>query len=56
MVPHPKVLQMPGWRPLLHRAHQAAHLQARSAIVITGHGATEVEAATAGFYGRYSPF
>jgi bifunctional UDP-N-acetylglucosamine pyrophosphorylase/glucosamine-1-phosphate N-acetyltransferase len=27
---------------------QAAHLQARSAIVITGHGATEVEAACAG--------
>jgi bifunctional UDP-N-acetylglucosamine pyrophosphorylase/glucosamine-1-phosphate N-acetyltransferase len=27
---------------------QAAHLQARTAIVITGHGAAEVEAATAG--------
>jgi bifunctional UDP-N-acetylglucosamine pyrophosphorylase/glucosamine-1-phosphate N-acetyltransferase len=33
---------------LHHVLDQAAHLQARSAIVITGHGATEVEAATAG--------
>ena len=45
----PKVLQRLAGRPLLHHVlGQAAHLQARSAIVITGHGATEVEAATAG--------
>ena len=44
----PKVLQRLAGRPLLHHVlDQAAHLQARSAIVITGHGATEVEAATA---------
>ena len=45
----PKVLQRLAGRPLLHHVlDQAAHLQARSAIVITGHGATEVEAATLG--------
>ena len=45
----PKVLQRLAGRPLLHHVlGQAAHLQARSAIVITGHGATEVEAACAG--------
>ena len=45
----PKVLQRLAGRPLLdHVLDQAAHLQARSAIVITGHGATEVEAACAG--------
>jgi bifunctional UDP-N-acetylglucosamine pyrophosphorylase/glucosamine-1-phosphate N-acetyltransferase len=45
----PKVLQRLAGRPLLHHVlDQAAHLQARSAIVITGHGAAEVEAATAG--------
>ena len=45
----PKVLQRLGGRALLHHVlDQAAHLQARSAIVITGHCATEVEAATAG--------
>ena len=44
----PKVLQRLAGRPLLHHVlGQAAHLQARSAIVITGHGATEVEAASA---------
>ena len=44
----PKVLQRLAGRPLLHHVlDQAARLQARSAIVITGHGATEVEAATA---------
>ena len=44
----PKVLQRLAGRPLLqHVLDQAAHLQARSAIVITGHGATEVEAASA---------
>ncbi len=45
----PKVLQRLAGRPLLHHVlDQAAHLQARSATVITGHGATEVEAACAG--------
>lgn len=44
----PKVLQRLAGRPLLHHVlDQAAHLQARSAIVITGHGAIEVEASTA---------
>ncbi len=46
----PKVLQRLAGRPLLHHVlDQAAHLQARSAIVITGHGATEVEASSAGY-------
>jgi bifunctional UDP-N-acetylglucosamine pyrophosphorylase/glucosamine-1-phosphate N-acetyltransferase len=45
----PKVLQRLAGRALLHHVlDQAGHLQARSAIVITGHGATEVEAACAG--------
>jgi len=45
----PKVLQRLAGRPLLHHVlGQAALLHARSAIVITGHGATEVEAASAG--------
>ncbi len=45
----PKVLQCLAGRPLLHHVlNQAAHLQARSATVITGHGATEVEAACVG--------
>ena len=45
----PKVLQRLAGRPLLqHVLDQAAHLSARSAIVITGHGAMEVEAACAG--------
>ena len=53
----PKVLQRLAGRPLLHHVlDQAAHLQARSAIVITGHGATEVEAATAGFTGATAHF
>src|SRR3990167_7006953 len=44
----PKVLQRLAGRPLLHHVlDQAAHLQARSSIVIPGHGSTEVEAATA---------
>ena len=43
----PKVLQRLAGRPLLHHVlGQAARLQARSAMVITGHSATEVEAAT----------
>ncbi|MGL4808520.1 MAG: NTP transferase domain-containing protein, partial [Giesbergeria sp.] len=53
----PKVLQRLAGRPLLHHVlDQAAHLQARSAIVITGHGATEVEAATAGLAGVAGQF
>jgi len=53
----PKVLQRLAGRPLLHHVlDQAAHLQARSAIVITGHGATEVEAATAGLAGATGTF
>ena len=45
----PKVLQRLAGRPLLHHVlDQAEHLQARSATVITGHGAIEVEASTAG--------
>ena len=45
----PKVLQRLAGRPLLHHVlDQAAHLQARSATVISGHGAIEVEAAPAG--------
>ena len=53
----PKVLQRLAGRPLLHHVlDQAAHLQARSAIVITGHGATEVEAATVGAASATSTF
>ncbi|ABM57264.1 glucosamine-1-phosphate N-acetyltransferase / UDP-N-acetylglucosamine pyrophosphorylase [Verminephrobacter eiseniae EF01-2] len=44
----PKVLQRLAGRPLLlHVLDQALHLQARSVIVITGHGAAEVRAASA---------
>ncbi|MGP1682514.1 MAG: bifunctional UDP-N-acetylglucosamine diphosphorylase/glucosamine-1-phosphate N-acetyltransferase GlmU [Giesbergeria sp.] len=44
----PKVLQRLAGRPLLqHVLDQAGALAARSAIVITGHGAIEVEAACA---------
>lgn len=43
---HPKVLQKLAGRALLqHVLHTAGQLQARSAVVITGHGAAEVEAA-----------
>ncbi|GAB2815325.1 bifunctional UDP-N-acetylglucosamine diphosphorylase/glucosamine-1-phosphate N-acetyltransferase GlmU [Comamonas piscis] len=43
---HPKVLQKLAGRPLLqHVLDTAAQLQARSAVVITGHGADHVEAA-----------
>ncbi|WP_119965241.1 bifunctional UDP-N-acetylglucosamine diphosphorylase/glucosamine-1-phosphate N-acetyltransferase GlmU [Simplicispira lacusdiani] len=53
----PKVLQRLAGRPLLHHVlDQAAHLRARSAIVITGHGAMEVEAATAGLAGAAGTF
>ncbi|MFZ2328217.1 MAG: bifunctional UDP-N-acetylglucosamine diphosphorylase/glucosamine-1-phosphate N-acetyltransferase GlmU [Rhodoferax sp.] len=42
----PKVLQPLAGRPLLHHVLDAARaLQARQAVVITGHGAMEVEAA-----------
>ena len=45
---HPKVLQKLAGRGLLqHVLHTAGQLQARSAVVITGHGAAEVEAAVA---------
>lgn len=44
----PKVLQRLAGKPLLgHVLSTAAQLQARSAVVITGHGAEEVEAAVA---------
>lgn len=43
---HPKVLQKLAGRALLqHVLDTAAQLQARSAVVITGHGAEQVEAA-----------
>ncbi len=45
----PKVLQRLAGRPLLHHVlDQAASLAARRVVVITGHGAPEVEAACAG--------
>ena len=45
----PKVLQRLAGRPLVfHVLEQAARLKARRVVVITGHGATEVEAACAG--------
>ena len=45
----PKVLQRLAGRPLLHHVlDQAASLQARRVVVVTGHGATEVEASCAG--------
>lgn len=46
---HPKVLQKLAGRALLqHVLDTAARLKARSAVVVTGHGAAEVEAALAG--------
>ena len=46
---HPKVLQKLAGRALLqHVLDTAARLLARSAVVVTGHGAAEVEAALAG--------
>jgi bifunctional UDP-N-acetylglucosamine pyrophosphorylase/glucosamine-1-phosphate N-acetyltransferase len=45
----PKVLQRLAGRPLLaHVLGEAARLQPRRAVVVTGHGAMEVEAAIAG--------
>ena len=44
----PKVLQRLAGRPLLHHVlDQAAQLGARRVVVVTGHGATEVEASCA---------
>ena len=46
----PKVLHRLAGRPLLaHVLDSAAALQARSAVVVTGHGATEVEAFCTGW-------
>lgn len=53
----PKVLQRLAGRPLLHHVlGQAASLQARRVVVVTGHGATEVEAACAGLAGAGGTF
>ena len=53
----PKVLQRLAGRPLLgHVLDLAAQLQPRQVVAITGHGATEVEAASAGLVGPQSPF
>lgn len=53
----PKVLQRLAGRPLLHHVlGQAASLQARRVVVVTGHGATEVEAACAGLAGHEGTF
>ncbi|ASI69153.1 UDP-N-acetylglucosamine diphosphorylase/glucosamine-1-phosphate N-acetyltransferase [Diaphorobacter nitroreducens] len=53
----PKVLQRLAGRPLLHHVlGQAASLQARRVVVVTGHGATEVEAACAGLAGTGGTF
>ena len=47
----PKVLHRLGGRALLaHVADCAARLSARQVVVITGHGAAEIEAACAGFH------
>ncbi|MDP2256913.1 MAG: bifunctional UDP-N-acetylglucosamine diphosphorylase/glucosamine-1-phosphate N-acetyltransferase GlmU [Polaromonas sp.] len=53
----PKVLHRLGGRALLaHVIDCAARLSARQAVVITGHGATEVEAACAGMTGAAAGF
>lgn len=53
----PKVLQRLAGRPLLwHVLDQAASLQARRVVVVTGHGAAEVEASTAGAAGAGGDF
>jgi bifunctional UDP-N-acetylglucosamine pyrophosphorylase/glucosamine-1-phosphate N-acetyltransferase len=53
----PKVLQRLAGRPLLqHVVETAADLQARNVVVITGHGAMEVEAATSAFTGAGADF
>jgi bifunctional UDP-N-acetylglucosamine pyrophosphorylase/glucosamine-1-phosphate N-acetyltransferase len=52
----PKVLHPLAGRPLLrHVLDTASALQARKAVVITGHGAMEVEAACAGNTGAAAP-
>ena len=49
----PKVLQRLAGKPLLgHVLNTAAELNARSAVVITGHGADEVEAAVSSVSGK----
>ncbi|MEY3939127.1 MAG: Bifunctional protein GlmU, partial [Pseudomonadota bacterium] len=49
----PKVLQRLAGKPLLdHVLDTAAELNARSAVVITGHGADEVEAAVSSVSGK----
>ncbi|WP_370680941.1 bifunctional UDP-N-acetylglucosamine diphosphorylase/glucosamine-1-phosphate N-acetyltransferase GlmU [Comamonas sp. GB3 AK4-5] len=54
---YPKVLQKLAGRALLsHVLDQAAQLQARSAVVVTGHGAAQVEAAIAGAQSAASGF
>ena len=53
----PKVLHRLGGRALLgHVVDCAAQLSIRRAVVITGHGAIEVEAACAGFQGSKGTF
>ena len=53
----PKVLQRLAGRPLLgHVLDLAAQLQPRQVVAITGHGATEVEAASASLVGPESSF
>ncbi|MBS0300827.1 MAG: bifunctional UDP-N-acetylglucosamine diphosphorylase/glucosamine-1-phosphate N-acetyltransferase GlmU [Proteobacteria bacterium] len=53
----PKVLQRLAGRPLLHHVlDQAASLQARRVVVVTGHGDTEVEAACVGGAGAGGQF
>jgi len=53
----PKVLQRLAGRPLLqHVVETAGDLQARRVVVITGHAATEVEAACAAFTGASAGF
>ncbi|MFT3813621.1 MAG: bifunctional UDP-N-acetylglucosamine diphosphorylase/glucosamine-1-phosphate N-acetyltransferase GlmU [Acidovorax sp.] len=53
----PKVLQTLAGRPLLaHVLGTAAQLHPRSAVVVTGHGATEVEAASARWERAGGPF
>ena len=53
----PKVLQRLAGRPLLHHVlDQAASLQARRVVVVTGHGATEVEAGCADRQGAGGQF
>ena len=53
----PKVLQKLAGRPLLsHVLDTAAQLQARSAVVVTGHGAPEVEAHVAQMAGANASF